>query len=77
MCVPHLSKRIHSIRAKSKPDIRWIIKEVLLMGKVKIFPLLTIRRVSDFSIHLVLHMPKQELNIPWIGEHMLQAVDYR
>jgi hypothetical protein len=64
MWVPHLSEWIHSIRAKYKHDISWIIKEVLLMSKIKISPLSTICRVSNLSIRLVIHMPKQQLNIP-------------
>jgi hypothetical protein len=75
--VPHLSEWIHFIREKSKPDIFWIIREVLLMSKIKMFPLPTISRVSNLSIRLVIHMSKQYLNIPWVGEHTLQAVDHR
>jgi hypothetical protein len=56
--VPHLSERIHSIGAKTKPNIPWIIGEILLMVKVKIFPLPTIRRKLNLSICLSLHMPK-------------------
>jgi hypothetical protein len=63
--VPHLSKRIHSICAKFKPYISWI------------FSLPTIHRVLNLSIRLVLQMPKQQLNIPWVGEHILQAVNHR
>jgi hypothetical protein len=75
--VPHLSKMVHSISVKTKPNISWIIREVLLMVKVEIFPLPTISRMSDLSIHLSMDMPKQELNIPRIGEHMLQVVNDR
>jgi hypothetical protein len=75
--VPHLSKRIHSIGAKTKPIIPWIIREFLLMAKVEMFLLPTIRRMSDFSIPLSLEMPKEELSIPRIGEHMLQVVNDR
>jgi hypothetical protein len=57
--VPHLSERIHSIGAKTKPNIPWIIREVLLMVKVKIFPLPTIRKMLNLSICLSLYMPKQ------------------
>jgi hypothetical protein len=64
MWVPHLSEWIHSIRAKSKPDIFWISREVLLISKIKLFLLSTIRRVSNLFIHLVIHMPKQQLSIP-------------
>jgi hypothetical protein len=39
MRVPHPSKLTHSICSKSKPDISWIIREVLLMSKIKLFPL--------------------------------------
>jgi hypothetical protein len=77
MWVPHLSKRIHSIGAKTKSNIPWIIREVLLMAKVKMFPLPTISRMSDLSIPLSLDMPKQELSFPSIGEHMFQAVNDR
>jgi hypothetical protein len=59
MWVPHLSEMIHSIGVKIKPNIPWFIREVLLMVKVKIFPLPTIRRMSNLSICLSLHMPKQ------------------
>jgi hypothetical protein len=31
----------------------------------------------NLSIRLVLQMPKQQLNIPWVGEHILQAVNHR
>jgi hypothetical protein len=67
MWLPHLSKRIHSIDAKTKPHIPWIIREVIIMVKVEIFSLPTISRMSELSIRLSLHMPKQELSIPRIG----------
>jgi hypothetical protein len=57
--VPRLSKWIHSIHAKSKPDISWIMRDILLMIKIKLFSLFAIRRVSNLSIRLVIHMPKQ------------------
>jgi hypothetical protein len=41
------------------------------MAKVEMFPLPTISRMSDLSILLLLDVPKQELSIPRIGEHML------
>jgi hypothetical protein len=75
--VSHLSERIHCICTKSKPDIPWVIREVLQMSKVKMFSLPTICRVLNLNIHLALSMPKQQLNIPWVGEHMLQPVDHR
>jgi hypothetical protein len=62
--VLHLSKWTHSICAKSKPDISWIIREILLMSKIKFFPLFAMCRVSNLSICLVIHMPKQQLSIP-------------
>jgi hypothetical protein len=62
--VPHLSEWTHSSHAKFKPDISWIIREVLLMSKIKLFPLYTICRVSNLSICLAIHMTKQQLNIP-------------
>jgi hypothetical protein len=62
--VPHLSEWTHSIYAKSKPDISWIIREILLMTKIKLFPLSAIRRVSNLSICFAIHMPKQQLSIP-------------
>jgi hypothetical protein len=77
MWVPHLSKRIHSISAKTKSNIPWIVKKVLLMTKVKMFSLPTISRMSDLSIFLSLDMPKQELSFPSIREHTLQAVNDR
>jgi hypothetical protein len=64
--VPRLSKWTYFIRAKSKPNIFWIIREVLLMSKIKLFPLSAIRRVSNLSICLTIHMPKQQLIIPWV-----------
>jgi hypothetical protein len=75
--VPHLSEIIHSTGAKTKSNIPWIIREVLLMAKVKMFPLPTIRRMSDLSIPLLLGMSKQQLSFPSIGEHMLQVVNDR
>jgi hypothetical protein len=75
--VPHLSERIHIIGAKTKSNITWIVRKVLLMTKVKIFPLPTISRMSDLSIPHMLDMPKQELSFPSIREHMLQTVNYR
>jgi hypothetical protein len=72
--VPHLSKRIHSIGAKTKSHITWILREVLLMAKVEMFLVPTISRMSDISIPLSLDMPKQELSFPCIREHTLQAV---
>jgi hypothetical protein len=35
MWIPHLSERIHSIGAKTKSKIPWIVREVLLMAKTK------------------------------------------
>jgi hypothetical protein len=75
--IPHLSERIHSISAKTKSNIPWIVREVLLMAKVEMFPLPTISRMSDLSIHLSLDMPKQELSFHSIGEHTLQAANDR
>jgi hypothetical protein len=56
--VPHLSQRIQSIGAKTKSNIPWTIRKILLMAKVKIFPLPTISKISDLSIPLSLDMPK-------------------
>jgi hypothetical protein len=39
MWVPHLCERIHSIGAKKKSNNLWIVRKVLLMAKVKMFPL--------------------------------------
>jgi hypothetical protein len=75
--VPHLFKMIHSIGAKIKSNIPWIIRKVLLIAKVKMFSLPTIKRMSDLSIPLSLDMPKQELSFPSIREHMLQIVNDR
>jgi hypothetical protein len=75
--VPHLSERIHPSGAKTKSNIHWIIREVLLMGMVKIFPRPTISRLLDLSIPLSLELPKQEMSFPSIGEHTLQAVNDR
>jgi hypothetical protein len=75
--VPHLSERIHSIGAKTKFNIPWIIREVLLMAKVKMFPLPAISRMSDLSIPLSLNMQKKELSFPTIREHTLQMVNDR
>jgi hypothetical protein len=58
MWVPHLSERIHSIGAKTKSNIPWIVREVLLMAKVKVFPLPTISSMPDLSIPLSLDMLK-------------------
>jgi hypothetical protein len=77
MRVPHLSERIHSIGAKTKSNIPWIIREVILMANVEMFPLPTISRMSDLSIPLSFDMPKQELSFPSIGEHTLQVVNDR
>jgi hypothetical protein len=77
MWVPHHSEKIHCIGAKIKPNIPWIIIEVLLMVKVEMSPLLTINRMSDRSIRLSLDMSKQEPSIPRIGEHTLQSVNHR
>jgi hypothetical protein len=75
--VLHLSERIHSIGAKTKSNIPWIVREVLIVAKVEMFPLPTISRMSNLSIPLLLDMSKQELSFPSIGEHMLQAVNDR
>jgi hypothetical protein len=75
--VPHLSKRNHSISAKTKSNIPWIIRKVLIMAKVKMFPLPTISKMPDLSIPLLLDMPKQELSFPSIREYMLQMVNDR
>jgi hypothetical protein len=77
MWVPHFSERIHSIGAKTKSNITWIIREVLLMAKVEMFPLPTISKMSDLSIPLLLDMPKQELSFSSIREHTLQTVNDR
>jgi hypothetical protein len=68
---------IHFIGAKTKLNIPWINREVLLMVKVEIFSLSTISRMSNLSICLSLDMSKQELSIHRIGEHTLQAVNDR
>jgi hypothetical protein len=73
--VPHLSEWIHSIGAKTKSNITWIIRKVIIMAKDKIFPLPTISRMSDLSIPLLLDIPKQELSFPSIREHTLQIVN--
>jgi hypothetical protein len=75
--VPNLSERIHSIAAKTKSNIPWIIRKVFLMAKVKMFPLPTISRMPDLSIPLSLDMPEQELSFPSIREHMLQMINDR
>jgi hypothetical protein len=64
--IPRLSEWSHFICAKSKPDISWIIREVFLMSKIKLFPLSAICMVLNLSIYLVIHMPKQQLNISWV-----------
>jgi hypothetical protein len=76
MWVPHLSKRIHSISAKTKSNVPWIIRKVL-MAKVEMFPLATISWMLDLSIPLSLDMSKQELSFPSIREHTLQMVNDR
>jgi hypothetical protein len=75
--VPHLSERIHSIGAKTKSHIPWIVRKVRLMAKVEMFPLPTISRMLDLSIPFLLDMPKQELSFPSIREHTLQMVNDR
>jgi hypothetical protein len=70
-------ERIHSIGDKAKSNIPWIIRKVLLMAKVEMFPLPTISRMSDLSIPLPLDMPKQRLSFPSIREHTLQMVNDR
>jgi hypothetical protein len=75
--VPRLFERIYSIGAKTKSNIPCIIRKVLLMAKVKMFPLATIRRMLDLSMPLPLDMPKQELSFPNIREHTLPTVNYR
>jgi hypothetical protein len=77
MWVPHLFERIHSIGAKTKSNILWIFRKVLLMTKVKMFPLPTISRMLDLSIPLSLDMPKYELSFPSIREYTLQTVNDR
>jgi hypothetical protein len=61
----------------SKSNIPWIVRKVLLMAKVEMFPLPTSSRMSDLSIPLSLDMPKQELSFPSIREHMFQTVNGR
>jgi hypothetical protein len=58
MWIPHLIEMIHSIGAKTKSNIPWIVRKVL-MAKVKMFPLPTISRMSNLSIPLSLDMPKK------------------
>jgi hypothetical protein len=77
MWVPHLSEMIHFIGAKTKINIPWIIKKVILMAKVEMFPLPTISKMLDLSIPLLLDMPKQELSFSSIREHTLQMVKDR
>jgi hypothetical protein len=74
--VTHLSERIHSIGAKIKYNIPWVIREVI-MAKVEMFLLPTISMMLDLSIPLLLDMPKLELCFHSIGEHMLQVVNDR
>jgi hypothetical protein len=47
--VLHLSERIHSSGAKTKSNIPWIVRKVLLMAKVEMFPIPTISRMSNLS----------------------------
>jgi hypothetical protein len=75
MWVPHLSKMTHSISPKTKSNIPWIIREVLPMAKVKMFPRPISSMMSDLSITLLLDMPKQEMSFPSIREHTLQTVN--
>jgi hypothetical protein len=70
-----LCEWIHSIGAKTKSNIPWIIREVLLMAKVKMFPLPTISRMTDHSIPLSLDMLKHELSFHSIGEYTFQTVN--
>jgi hypothetical protein len=74
--VPHVSKMIHSIGAKIKSNIPWIVRKVL-RANVEMLPLPTISRMLDLSIPLPLDMPKQELSFPSIREHTLQTVNDR
>jgi hypothetical protein len=57
--VPPLSKRIHSIGAKAISNIPWVIRKILLMAKVEMFPLPTMSKTTDLSIPLSLDMPNQ------------------
>jgi hypothetical protein len=75
--VPHLSERIHSIGAKTRSNILWIVRKDILMAKVEMFPLPTISRMSDLFVPLSLDMTKQELSFPSIREHTLQTVNDR
>jgi hypothetical protein len=75
--VPHLSESIHSIGAKTRSNILWIVRKVILMAKVEMFPLPTISRMSDLFILLPLDMTKLELSFPSIREHTLQTVNDR
>jgi hypothetical protein len=77
LCVPHLSEGIHSIGAKTRSNIPWIVRKFLLMAMVEMFALRTISRMSDLSIPLPLDMPKQELSFPSIKGHTLQMVNDR
>jgi hypothetical protein len=73
--VPYLSEWIHSIGGKTKSNITWIIRKVIITAKDEMFPLPTISRMSDLSIPLPLDIPKQELSFPSIREHTLQTVN--
>jgi hypothetical protein len=75
--VHHLFKRIYFIGVKTKYNIPWIIRKVLHMAKVELFPLPTIGRMSDLPIPLSLDIPKQELSFLTIREHMVQTVNDR
>jgi hypothetical protein len=75
--VHHLFKRIYFIGVKTKYNIPWIIRKVLHMAKVELFPLPTIGRMSDLSIPLSLDIPKKELSFLTIREHMVQTVNDR
>jgi hypothetical protein len=77
MWVPHLCERIYSIGATTKSNIPWIIRVVILMTKVKMFPLPAVNSMSDLSIPLSLDMPKEGLSFLTIGEHTLQVVNDR
>jgi hypothetical protein len=74
--VSHLSERIHSICAKTKSNIPWIVIKVLMV-KVEMFLLPTTSRMLDLSIPLPLGMSKQELSFSSIREHTLQMANDR
>ena len=66
MTAAHVSERVHSIRAQSKPYVSWFPPKILKFS-INISPLDGISRMSKLSVLLALiSVPTQQFCILWV-----------